>query len=208
VEYTCHNALSVTIWHDRTPGDQQTIPTRVPFSVPCASLIKRTQPVWIKCYTLGKPTNVSVHACLKGACILQHVEVQVCFPPMRSTFVRNALASVLLGMWVRVCWYCAVYKEVWALISFSDICVLTCYFICGFTLTIPAPHAHAPPLLPSGPTSSVFCSLGHKHWGGTSPSEREVTTPKIGAWQRQLSLSLRSPLPAHTHTGREGRAKE
>jgi len=72
---------------------------------------------------------------------------------MRATFVRNARASVLLGMWVHVCWNCGVYKEHWALICFSDICVFTCYFICGYTLTIPPPHAHAPPLLPSGPTS-------------------------------------------------------
>jgi len=47
-EYTCRNALAETIWHDRTPGDQQTIPTRVPFSVPCACWQKTTHPDWIK----------------------------------------------------------------------------------------------------------------------------------------------------------------
>jgi len=36
-----------------------------------------------------------------GEYILQHVQVQACFPSM---FVRNARASVLLGMWVHVCW--------------------------------------------------------------------------------------------------------
>jgi len=61
-----------------------------------------------------------------GTCILQHVKVHACFPSMRATFVRNARASVILSMWVHVCWCCAVYKERWALISFSDICVLTC----------------------------------------------------------------------------------
>jgi len=33
---------------DRTPGDQQTIPTRVPFSVPCTCLQNTTQHVWIQ----------------------------------------------------------------------------------------------------------------------------------------------------------------
>jgi len=116
---------------------------------------------------------------------------------MRATFVRNARASVLLGMWVHVCWNCAVYKEHWALICFSDICVFTCYFICGYTLTIPPPHAHAPPLLPSGPTSPVSSSSGHKHQGGTPPLDhgRAAATPEIWARQRRLSLSSWSPLP-------------
>ena len=114
--------------------------------------------------------------------------MQACFPSMRATFVRNARASVLLGMWVHVCWYCVVYKERWALISFSDICVLTCYFICGYALTIPPPHAHAPPLLPSGATSPVSSSSGHNHRGGTPPLDhgRAVATPKLDAQQRQL----------------------
>jgi len=82
----------------------------------------------------------------------------------------------------------AVYKERWALISFSDFCVLTSYFICGYTLPIPPRHAHAPSLLPSGPISPVSSSPGHNNRGGTPPVNhgRAATTPKIDARQRQL----------------------
>ena len=49
-------------------------------------------------------------------------------------------AHALLSMWVHAYFYCAIYNKLWALISFSDICVPACYCICGYTLTIPLPH--------------------------------------------------------------------
>ena len=49
-------------------------------------------------------------------------------------------AHALLSMWVHAYFYCAIYNERWALISFSDICVPACHCICGYTLTVPPSH--------------------------------------------------------------------
>ena len=36
---------------------------------------------------------------------------------------------VFLSTWVHACFYCAIYKECWTLISFCDICVSACHCI-------------------------------------------------------------------------------
>ena len=70
--------------------------------------------------------------------------------------------------------------------QFSDIGVPTYYFICGYILTIPPPHAHAPPLLPSG--QHPPCPLATTIGGGTPLLDHghAAATPKIGARQRRL----------------------
>jgi len=83
VEYTCCNALAGTIWHDRTPGDQQTIPMRVP----CAYLQNTTHHVWIK----------SKHA------LQAHLRERTCVPTSEHAYsstcgcMRDSLPCVLLS---------------------------------------------------------------------------------------------------------------
>ena len=86
-------------------------------------------------------------------------------------------------MWVHACFYCAIYKEHWALISFGDICVPACHCICSHTLTIPP--AHTLPYYPT--TESPLCPLSQTTTigGGLPPSI-------MCARRRHFSLARRS----------------
>ena len=81
----------------------------------------------------------------------------------------GAGACVLHCMWVHACCYCGVYTKCWTLVNFSDIGVHDCHCMCAYTLTAPDPHAHAQPLLPSCPTSTVSSRPGHDYRGGNLP---------------------------------------
>jgi len=110
-------------------------------------------------------------------------------------------AHVLLSMWVHAYFYCAIYNERWALISFGYICVPACHCICGYTLNIPPPHTlpyYPRTKHPPCPLSPVSSFPGHDHWGGTPPIDhgRAAAKPTIGARRRRLCLSLCSLLPA------------
>jgi len=101
-------------------------------------------------------------------------------------------AHALLSMWVHAYFYCAIYNKLWALISFSDICVPACYGICDYTLTILLPHT-----LPYYPrTQHPPCPLSQATTIGDRPP------PSImGARRRPLRLAHGSadsvPLRAH-----------
>jgi hypothetical protein len=105
-------------------------------------------------------------------------------------------AHALLSMWVHAYFYCAIYNKRWALISFVDICLPACHFICGYTLTIPHPHT-----LPYYPrTQHRPCPFSQATtFGGRLPSLKHghaAAKPTIGAQQRRTCLSSCSLLPA------------
>ena len=91
-----------------------------------------------------------------------------------------------------------IYTKIWALISFSAICVPAYHCSGGYVLTIPPPHT-----LPSYPrTQHPPCPLSQvtTTGGGLPPlsHRRAVTTPTTGARKRRLCLSSCSPLSFHT----------
>ena len=90
-QHTWHNALAVT----PGPGDPQTIPPRVPSSFPCASLHKRNQSrLCINVTSIGKPTDVSVHASL-WVCMRASPRVWACMLSLHACCYCMICTSLL-----------------------------------------------------------------------------------------------------------------
>jgi len=68
-------------------------------------------------------------------------------------------ACVRLHMWVHARFYSGIYKERWALLT---------------TGRATSPYAHVPPLLPSGPTSTVSSPRAPRQWGTPPPDHRRA----------------------------------